>query len=306
MKRWIAVRMSAIWLALALVLTGATAQAQSVQVTVNGTQITDQQISARAQLIRLEGRGSSNANRTQLATEELIDDAIKLSEAERVGISVSDAEVDEAFNNIASNMNVSRSNLTTILTENGVNPSALRARLRAAIAWQNVVREVISPRVQISELELDIQAEQQLAETSSFDYILKEVIFVIASGSGMSASRRTAEANQYRSRFSGCDSAVDLVLEFQDAAVIDVGRRHATQMPDAIANELAGLTVGQLTRPRVVENGVSMYAVCEKAEARDLTFIKRDLRNEAGQDALEEQAEEYLARLRDQAAIVRR
>lgn len=306
MIRWIAARTIAVCLAMGLGLAGAGAQAQTVQITVNGTQITDQQINARAQLLRIEGQGSSNANRTQLATNELIDDAIKLSEAERVGITVSDSQVDQAIGNIASNMNVSVSNLTTILTQNGVDPNTLRARLRAAIAWQQVVRQVISPRVQISELELDIQAEQQLEETSSFDYILKEVIFVIAQGSGMSASRRTAEANQYRSRFAGCDTAVDLVLDFQDAAVLDVGRRHATQMPEAIANELAGLTVGQLTRPRVTEQGVSMYAVCEKAEARDLTFIKQDLRQEAGQDALEAQAEAYLERLRSEAAIVRR
>ncbi|WP_404404350.1 SurA N-terminal domain-containing protein [Pelagibacterium halotolerans] len=306
MIRWIAVRTAAVFLALGLVLAGAAAQAQSVQVTVNGTQITDQQINARAQLLRLEGRGSSNSNRTQLATDQLIDDAIKLSEAERVGISVSDGQVDQAVSNIASNMNLSVSNLNQVLRQNGVDPNTLRARLRAAIAWQQVVRQVISPRVQISELELDIEAEQQLEATSSFDYILKEVIFVIADGSGMSASRRTAEANQYRANFSGCDSAVQQVLQFQDAAVVDVGRRHATQMPEAIANELAGLTVGQLTRPRVTENGVSMYAVCEKAEARDLTFIKQDLRQEAGQDALEQQAEAYLERLRNEAAIIRR
>ncbi|MCD7060829.1 peptidylprolyl isomerase [Pelagibacterium xiamenense] len=306
MIRWIAVRTAAVWLALGLVLAGAAAQAQSVQVTVNGTQITDQQINARAQLLRIEGRGSSNSNRTQMATDELIDDAIKLAEAERVGIAVTDAQVDQAYGNIASNMNVSVSNLNQVLTQNGVDPNTLRSRLRAAIAWQQVVRQVISPRVQISELELDIQAEQQLEETSSFDYILKEVIFVIADGSGMSASRRTAEANQYRSGFQGCGGAVEQVLQYQDAAVIDIGRRHATQMPEAIANELAGLTVGQLTRPRVTENGVSMYAICEKAEARDLTFIKQDLRQEAGQDALEQQAEAYLERLRNEAAIIRR
>ena len=306
MTRWIATKSIGIWLALALALVGTAAQAQAVRVTVNGAPITDQQVNERAQLLRIEGRGTSNSNRTSMATDELIDDALKLAEAERLGVSVSDSQIDAAVGNIASNMQMSQSNLTGVLTQNGVNPATLRARLRAAIGWQEVVRSVLSSRIQLSELDLDLRAAEQVEATSSFDYILKEVIFVIPQGSGASASRRTAEANQYRNRYTGCDSAVDLVLSYTDAAVRDVGRRHATQLPDALANELAGLTVGQISSPRVVDGGVSMMAVCEKAEARDLTFIKDELRQEQGTEALQAEAEAYLDRLRTNAAIVRR
>ncbi len=306
MTRGIAIKSLAIWLGLSLMLVAAQVQAQTVRVSVNGIAITDQQISARAALLQLEGRGANNAARTQMATDELIEDTIKLAEAERLGISVSSSQVDNAVSSIASNMRVSVSNLNTILTQNGVNPETLRNRLRAAIAWQNIVQQAISPRVQISELDLDLQAAQQVQETTSFDYILKEVLFVIPQGSGQSASRRTAEANQYRASFAGCDTAVDMVLNYNDAAVRDIGRRHATQLSDAMATELASLTVGQLTRPRVVENGVSMYAVCEKAEARDLTFIKQELRQEAGTEALQAEARDYLERLKSNAAIIRR
>lgn len=307
MVRAFAARFATAFLALGLLFaTAAMAQAQTVRITVNGTPITDQMINERAQLLRIEGRGATNAARTSEATSELTDDLLKLAEAQRLGITISSSQVDDAFSNIARNMNVSMSNLTQILTQNGVNPQTLRNRLEAAVAWQAVVQNAISPRIQLSELDLDLRAAEQMQETSSFDYILKEVLFVIAPGSGISASRRTAEANQYRSRFTGCDTAVDLVLQFNDAAVRDLGRRHATQLPDALANELARLSVGQITTPRVVETGVSMLAVCEKAEARDLAFIKDELREEQGTEALQAEAEAYLSRLRQQAAIVRR
>jgi peptidyl-prolyl cis-trans isomerase SurA len=86
--------------------------------------------------------------------------------------------------------------------------------------------------------------------------------------------------------------------------VIDVGRRHATQMPEAIAKELAGLNVGGITKPRVVENGVSMLAVCEKTQAQDLTFIKGDLRAEAGNEALSGRVSSYMEQLRKNAKII--
>lgn len=306
MRQWLAFRTAGLCLAVGLALMAVAVQAQSVRVTVNGTPITDQQINDRANLLRLEGQGASTSNRVQLATDQLIEDQIKLDEAARVGVSISDAQVDSAFANVASNMRSSVSNLNSILGQNGVNPATLRDRLEAALAWQRVVQQVLSSRVQLSELELENQAAQRVTPALSFDYILKEVLFVIPQGSGISASRRTAEANQYRGRYSGCDTAVDLAIQFTDAAVRDLGRRHATQLPSAIANELAGLTVGQISSPRVVEGGVSMLAICEKAQAEDLTFLTEELRQEEGTDALQAEAAAYLERLRAAASIIRR
>ncbi|RDE09866.1 peptidylprolyl isomerase [Pelagibacterium lacus] len=303
MRQWLGMRTAGLCLALGFVLMAFAVQAQTVRVTVNGVPITDQQIAERAQLLRIEGQGG---NRTQLATEQLIEDQVKLAEAQRIGVSVSDQQVESAFANIASNMRSSSANLTNLLTQNGVNPQALKDRLRAALAWQQVVQQVLRGRIQLSELDLEMQAAQQVTAAMNFDYILKEVLFVIPQGSGISASRRTAEANQYRNRFAGCDAAVDLAIQFTDAAVRDVGRRHATQLPEALARELAGLTVGQISSPRVVDGGVSMMAICEKAEARDLTFLTEQLRQEEGSDALQTEAEAYLQRLMAAANITRR
>jgi peptidyl-prolyl cis-trans isomerase SurA len=269
--------------------------AQSVKVTVNGTPITDLQISQRVKLFALEGNGGG----TKGATEQLVDEAMQLSEAKRLGITVSNAQIDDAFLQIARNLKMNTDNLRQLLQQRGINIDTLKDRLRAAIAWNAVTEMAIMPQVQISELDLDQQAASKVQAYQGFDYILKEIIFV-----GQGSSGRTGQANQYRSGFAGCDTAVDLSLNFTDAAVVDVGRRHATQLPEAIAQELAGLNVGGITKPRVVENGVSMLAVCEKTQAEDLTFIKSELRSEAGDSALGGQTAKYLEDLRKRTKII--
>lgn len=274
------------------------AGAASVKVTVNGTQITDVQVAQRLKLFQLEGRSGSKA-----ATQELIDEVLMLAEAKRLGITISDAQVAEALLGVARNIKVSQDKLIQILNQSGVNVDTLRDRLRAALAWSQVTTQAIVPRVQVSDVDLEAKAAEKLGPANSFDYILKEIIFVMPGGKG-SASKRTAEANRYRKSFQGCDSAVQLSLSYTDAAVVDVGRRHATQMPEAIAKELAGLNVGGITKPRVVETGVSMLAVCQKAVAEDTTFIKGNLRQEAGNAALKGETEAYLQGLRDKARIV--
>ena len=269
--------------------------AAATKVTVNGVAISDTEIAQRVLLMKLEGGGG-----TKQAMEQLIEDQLKLQEAKRFGVNISDAQVEEAFQNVARNVKLSTDKLNELLRANGISAQTMKERIRAALAWNQVVDVAVRARVQISDLDLDQQAAAALDSDSSFDYILKEVLFVAPGGN---AAGRTAAANKYRSQFAGCDSAVQLSLGFTDAAVRDIGRRHATQLPDAIADELGKLNVGGITKPRVTETGVSMLAICEKNAARDLTFVKNKLRNEQGGKAMEAEAEKYLADMRQKARI---
>ena len=283
----------AIMLGAVLAFGGISAAHAATVVTVNGEPISDVQVDQRLRLFQLEGNQTGRAG----AQKQLIDEAIQLQEARRLGISVSNSQVDDALLQIARNMNVSRDRLLQILQQGGINTDTLQDRLRAAIAWNAVAEQAVMPQVQINELELDQRAAQQLSDFQNFDYILKEVVFVGGGG-------RSGQANQYRSSFAGCDTAVDLSLAYADVAVVDIGRRHATQLPEAVARELAGLNIGGISKPRVVETGVSMLAVCEKVQAQDLTFVKGGLREEVGGSAFAEQAAAYLERLRSQAKII--
>lgn len=283
---------------LALMVAGAMPAVAAVKATVNGVPISDVEVSQRLKLLQLEGRNGSKA-----ALEELIDEQIQLQEAKRLNVDITDAQVDQAFLSVARNIKVSEDNLRGILRQNGVSVDTLRNRLRAALAWQEVTTIMVMPRIQISDVELEEQAVAKLDASMSYDYILKEVLFVMPGGQG-SASKRTAEANQYRKSFQGCDNAVQLSLSYTDAAVLDVGRRHATQLPEAIAKELSQLNVGGITKPRVMERGVSMLAVCSKAVAEDTTFIKSNLRAEAGNAQLQQAAADYLKELRGKAKII--
>lgn len=268
------------------------------QISINGQIITGLQVSQRVKLFALEGNNTGQRG----AQQQLINEALQLQEAKRLGITVSNAQVDAAYLNVARNLKVSADNLTKLLQSRAVNIDSLRNRLRAAIAWNGVTESAILPGAKVSDLQLDQEAAKKVNAYNSFDYILKEIIFVAPGGKG--AGSRSGQANKYRQQFTGCDAAVNLSLNFTDAAVVDIGRRHATQMPDALARELAGLNVGGITKPRVIDTGVSMLAVCEKAQAEDLTFIKNDLQANVGNSSIEAAQKKYLDDLRARAKII--
>jgi peptidyl-prolyl cis-trans isomerase SurA len=291
--------MGAALLGLSLLLAAAgPVSAASVKVTVNGTPITDVQIAQRVALMKLENRSGAKA-----AQDELINEALEMQEAKRLGFEVSESDVDSAVGQLAQQLRLSTSNLIKVLTNNGVGVATLRDRLRANLAWGKISRTAISARVTVSEADIDKEAKAKLTAANSYDYILKEVLFLTVKG-GQSASARTAQANQYRKSFAGCDSAVQLSLSYTDAAVRDVGRRHATQLPEALSAELSKLNVGGITKPRVVENGVSMLAVCSKEVSEDTSYIADNLRQTAGNGALKSEQDKYLAELKAKAQIV--
>lgn len=290
--------LSAVVVSLALLFAVATAEAASVKVKVNGDPITDIQIAQRQSLMKLEGKSGQ-----QGAIDELVNEALELQEAKRLNITVSDAEIDDAVLQLARQIKVSMSNLQKVLTDNGVGMQTLRDRMKANLAWNKVTAGVINQRVKISDADIDKEAKAKLTAANSFDYILKEVYFIMPGGKG-NASARTAQANQYRKSFAGCDSAVQLSLSYTDAAVRDIGRRNANQLPPPIAAELSKLNVGGITSPRVVDGGISMLAICAKEGSTDTTFIADDLRQNAGNGALKNETDKYLADLKAKAQII--
>ena len=141
--------LGAILLGLTLLL-AAPAGAATVKVTVNGTPITDVQISQRLALMKLEHRGGQKD-----ATDELVNEALQIQEAKRLGFTISDSDIDGAVLQLARQLKLSASNLTKVLTNSGVGMQTLRDRLQANLAWGKVSGTVISSRVTVSEADID-------------------------------------------------------------------------------------------------------------------------------------------------------
>lgn len=284
---------------------GSASYAQSIKIKVNDTSISENQISQRAKLISMEQRGKSNSARRRLAQEELITEALQMQEARRLQISIADAGIDQAYAKIATRVKMNSGRLTQVLNAAGIQSKTLKDRLRASALWIEIVSNSIRQDIRVSEKEvIEALGEDTKQEVTTFDYLLKEVMFFVPKG----ASQKTqlSQARAFKAKYGGCESAVTLSLGFTDAGVRTIGRRHSTQFPEALAGELSALTTGGITSPRVTKNGIQMLAVCAKTQARDIHFVSRDKRNELGNVKLAEAAKSALKALRDNATIVYR
>src|SRR5262249_47353958 len=155
---------------------------------------------------------------TQLAThkvptraaviEDLIDEKLKVQIGQRYKLEVTDSQVDTAYANMAQRMHLSADQLTKALGTAGVDSQTLKARIRADIAWQQIVRGKFQSSLQIREK--DVFAKLQASNKDDkkdvgYEYTLRPILFIIPPGSGETVvDARKREAEQFRARFENC------------------------------------------------------------------------------------------------------
>ncbi len=303
-------RIVPVFFGLALILAAplATPSHAAIKIIVNDVPITDYDISQRARLITMTQRKSASIAKKQ-AEEELVDDQVKLAEAERVGVDVSQSEVDNAFNNIARNVKMSPAQLSKALRSGGVQPDTLKERLKAQLAWNQVLRSRFSGRIEVDESDViaALKKTDEEDRQKSVEYDLKRVIVVVPkNSSGGFKSKRKNESNQIRAAFNGCDESGAILGKYSEVVVQPIGRRLETELPENMRAEIEKMSPGKLTKPSTTPVGYEMIAVCGKREIASDIAVRTELENELRQKEGESQSRRYLLEIRRRSTIIYR
>lgn len=281
------------------------AQAQVVAV-VYGEPITALDISHRMRLDQMTG---GKARTQKDALEELINDKLKIREGARFGITVSNAEVEEAFAGMASRMGGKPDQLTQQLRGSGTSDSALKGRVKADMVWQRLVRGRFASTLTVGESDIlsSIGAKAAGGEGTSgntvgYEYTLWPIMFV-ATSEGSAAARR-GEAEAFRARFQNCETGLPQARAMRNVAVRARIVRNSADVPEQMRKMLDTMPIGRLTPPEVTRHGVETFALCGRVESSSSdTPQKRAAREKLFTQRFEQQADSYLKRIRKEALV---
>ena len=274
----------------------------SIKVVANGVAITSYDIAQRARLKQL----ANEKGGTKVATEELIDEAIQLYEAKQRGVTVSNSDVDNAYASIAKQVKLSPVQFGKALSEQGVNPTTLKNRLRAQIGWHTLVQARMMRASVASSKEITdaLASAGKPKEVTTSEFILKQIIFVVPKGSGAAyTAQRRREAESFRLRFGGCDKAVEQSIGLRDVAVRDIGRRNSLELTGQPGDAIKATAVGKTTPPSTTDQGVELIAVCSKREIQSQAAARVDVENKLAEKQGTQIAKDYLKELKDKAVI---
>ena len=281
------------------------AWASKIAVVVNDTVITTGDINSRVRLLQLQRQ---KGNLKQKAQEDLIEQAIKMSEAQRTRIIASDAQVDAAFARFAAGNKLTPKQMEKALNQSGVGADHFKEFIRTQMSWPRLVRarfNTSSSGMTTGELVKNM-LEKEGEKPSTTEYILQQIIFVVPKSkrNAILASRKR-EASAMRSRFVGCNSSHEFAKGLHDVSVVDVGRRLQPELPPDWKPLIENTRQGGTTDIKVTDRGVEFIAVCSAKQVSDdqaavMTF---EAENNGNSEVEKENSEKFLKELREKARI---
>jgi peptidyl-prolyl cis-trans isomerase SurA len=291
--------LAAVALTGALLLSAPNAVAQGIVAQVNNRAITSLDVSQRVRIAAMTERRRIG---TREALEELIDDQAKVIEATRVGYRVTDDGVETEFGKLAKANHQSTREFEQTLRGAGLEPNALRDKMRANIAWQALLRDRIKLGTKVTRSEVETAADEKKRSTGKvMEYTLVPVVFIVPPGSAPGG--RVAAANAARNRFSSCETGFDALRSTPDVFVRPTMVRNSDDLSKELRAMFEKTPVGRMTAPAAGEQGIEAIAVCGKREisgsGNDLSAVADELSEKkvnAGSKA-------YLADIRKKVTI---
>lgn len=137
----------------------AVAMEAGISVIVNEEPISQMQINDRVKLIMI----SSGMPQTQEVYEKvapqvvqmLIEEKLKMQEAKRFDITVSDAEINGGIATIAQQNKLTAEQFEQIIKAQNIPRRTLEDQVRSQIAWGKVVQSQLRPKIEISDSDID-------------------------------------------------------------------------------------------------------------------------------------------------------
>lgn len=286
---------------------GDAAFASEIKYVVNNVAVTSYDIQRRAAFLKLQRQKGD-------AAQEMIDQALRNAEVARLGIKVTDEQVDGAYANFAKNNKMPLKTLDQILSQSGVTKSHFKDYIRGQMGWN----QAVSARFRATGNN-GPNKEQNLvrdmlkkggSKPKSTEYMLQQVIFVVPANQRGEMGKRKREAEAMRQRFQSCETTRSFAKGLIDVTVKDLGRVLEPQLPADWAEPIKATKSGGATIVRETERGAEFIGICSAREVSDDRAAQMVLQAEAGKAAggaaADELSKTYMKELREKAKITER
>ncbi len=298
LRRWLAIA------ALAAAVAVPRAASAQVVVVANGSPITAYDIEQRTKLIAVSTHKTPTR---QEVLQDLIDDRLKISKAKSYSFEVPDAEVDQSFGNMAKAQHITPQQFGQVLERAGISSNTIKARIRAELTWNQLVRGKFSSSLEVSEGEISeaLRARNEgQGDVAGYMYTLYPVIILLPPGSSQAvAEAKLREAEDLRGRFTSCNEGLAISRALRDVAVREPVARSSADLPQQLRDVLAAIPIGHLTTPEATAQGLQMFALCAKKESKVDSPLKRDVRQQLFQKKFDAESKRFLDEIRKQAMI---
>ncbi|MGE4610583.1 MAG: peptidylprolyl isomerase [Paracoccaceae bacterium] len=243
----------------AWVSTAYAANPYSAAYSVNDSIITHFDISERAKLLR--GLGIQSPNIQQEATDQLIEDRLKLRAASIIGLSLDSAALARGLANLAANQNTTAQALWAKARARGVSRQAYEDFFEVQLLWRDLVQRRFRQAANPTSVDLD-NAVNIAAAVTQTTILLAEIALPFAER-GEEAT--IAFADRLARDLNSGANFKDAVTRFSRSQTAanggQIGWLAPERLPSAIAAKVIGLGSGQVSDPIRISTGIIILKV---------------------------------------------
>jgi peptidyl-prolyl cis-trans isomerase SurA len=285
---------------------------QRIVAVVNDEVISAQDLNDRLQLVTLtSGIPDNEQARARLAPQvlrSLIEEALQLQEAERLEITVEDAEIERALANIADRNQMTVEAMRRFFAQNGIDFATLLDQVRAQIAWVKVVNRQIVPRVTVTVDQLDMAVEEARRNEGEPEYLLSEMVLPVDNPAQAQVvaqdAARLVQTLREGASFESLARQVSAAASAETGG--DVGWIRSSAIPQELRNTLESMREGEISDP--IPSPVGYYIFLLRDRRLSQAAVDRaadDVEVALAQILFPADAEDDIDALRVQAAELR-
>ena len=248
----------------------ATMQGEKIIAVVNGDVITSGDVLARARLFALSTGLPITPDvldrlRPQV-TKQLIDERLRLQEAQRRKIAVTDNEIAEAIGEIEQRNGMPAGKLMDNLKGQGVAVRTLIDQVRVQIGWSRVLRQDLGDKTAVSDADVADQDRQFKLQVGKPEYRLSEIFIPIDDPAKAPDAQRFAETVITELRQGAPFGVVAAQFSQSQTALQggDLGWVSDQQLDPAIAAVVTQMPVGAVSNPTRVPGGITIVTLRAK------------------------------------------
>jgi len=290
----------------ALALVPRQALASKVLALVNDMPVTDYDVSQRIKLNSVIGGKRDRKS----AFRSVVNDAVLLTEARKMGIDVSEVSVDKAIERMAKNMG-GMAKLKATLRKKGVRMSTLKSYVRSSLLFRVMAQKLgkkISPKVDQAEIDRryrKILKDPRLQPVTIYN--IRQVTLPVENVAPAMRQQlyyaRLVEAQQIMRRYKGCRSLREASSGIFNVKISKTLPADPRRMPAQLRKALKLAGTKKLVGPIRTRQGIQMFAFCGTRKIAPPKPKKEQIAAMVRAEALSREMEKVMRELRKRAYI---
>ncbi|MBL8834988.1 MAG: peptidylprolyl isomerase [Alphaproteobacteria bacterium] len=249
---------------------GSQGEVMRIAAVVNDDIVSVYEVQARVRLLLVTSGLPPTPEMTQRLQGQvlrlLIDERLQLQEAQRLGITIQDGEIEQALRRIEEANRMPPNMLPEVLRRAGVPPSALNGQIRVGLAWRRTIEQRLIPNIQISDEDVADVRQRLQASRGNVENLLGEIFLPVDNPENDDEIRNTALSLIEQMRRGMPFPAI--ALQFSQSASAssggDIGWVEQGTLDDTAEAAIRQLNPGQITTPLRSIGGYYIYALRQR------------------------------------------